>query len=76
MVLAHNTEPDPVFIYANRTAQRCFEYAWESLHLFPLAFLPRRPTGPSAKLCSTRSRATVSRQAIAERASPSPGVAF
>jgi MEKHLA domain len=28
-VLAHNTEPDPKFIYANKTAQRCFEYSWD-----------------------------------------------
>jgi hypothetical protein len=28
-VLAHNTEADPVFIYANRTAQVCFEYSWD-----------------------------------------------
>jgi hypothetical protein len=34
-VLAHNTEPDPIFIYANRAAQNCFGYSWEeflSLH--------------------------------------------
>jgi hypothetical protein len=30
-VLAHNTDPDPVFIYGNRTAQRCFEYNWVEL---------------------------------------------
>jgi len=28
-VLAHNTASDPRFIYANRTAQRCFEYSWD-----------------------------------------------
>jgi MEKHLA domain len=28
-VVAHNTEPDPRFIYANRTAQTCFEYSWD-----------------------------------------------
>jgi len=27
-VVAHNTDPDPRFIYANRTAQSCFEYPW------------------------------------------------
>ena len=27
-VLAHDTAPDPRFIYANKTAQRCFEYPW------------------------------------------------
>jgi PAS domain S-box-containing protein len=30
-VLAHNTDPDPRFIYANRTAQRCFEYSCDEL---------------------------------------------
>src|SRR5690242_9011690 len=28
-VLAHNTDRDPCFIYANKTAQRCFEYSWD-----------------------------------------------
>lgn len=27
-LVAHNTEPDPRFIYANTTAQSCFEYSW------------------------------------------------
>ena len=26
-VLAHNTDSDPIFIYGNKTAQRCFEYS-------------------------------------------------
>jgi hypothetical protein len=28
-LVAHNTEADPRFIYANRAAQKCFEYSWE-----------------------------------------------
>jgi hypothetical protein len=28
-LLAHDTGTDPVFVYANITAQRCFEYSWE-----------------------------------------------
>ncbi|WP_171133975.1 MEKHLA domain-containing protein [Streptomyces sp. Z423-1] len=28
-LLAHGMGPDPAFIYANRTAQRCFQYSWE-----------------------------------------------
>lgn len=28
-LLAHDTSADPLFVYANRTAQRCFEYGWE-----------------------------------------------
>ena len=27
-VLAHGTDPDPKFIYANRAAQACFGFAW------------------------------------------------
>jgi len=30
-VVAHNTDADPRFIYANRAAQRCFEYTWEEM---------------------------------------------
>src|SRR5262245_26044109 len=28
-VVAHNTDADPKFIYANKCAQSCFEYSWE-----------------------------------------------
>jgi hypothetical protein len=34
-VLAHNTEPDPRFIYANKTAQACFEYTWDEFISLP-----------------------------------------
>jgi PAS domain S-box-containing protein len=34
-VLAHNTEADPVFIYANRAAQNCFGYSWEEFISLP-----------------------------------------
>jgi hypothetical protein len=30
-VLAHDTAPSPVFVYANKAAQRCFEYDWEEM---------------------------------------------
>jgi PAS domain S-box-containing protein len=30
-VLAHNMDPDPRFIYANKAAQACFEYSWDEL---------------------------------------------
>lgn len=30
-VLAHDTQADPVFVYANRHAQRCFERDWHEL---------------------------------------------
>ena len=29
VLVAHNGETDPRFVYANRTAQRCFEYDWD-----------------------------------------------
>jgi PAS domain-containing protein len=28
-VVAHNTDPDPRFTYANVAAQTCFEYSWQ-----------------------------------------------
>lgn len=31
IVLAHDTSPDPVFIYGNKAAQRQFEYEWDEL---------------------------------------------
>ena len=30
-VLAHNTAPDPRFIYANRAAQTAFDYDWDEI---------------------------------------------
>jgi hypothetical protein len=35
VVVAHNTEPDPRFIYANKTAQACFEYSWDEFTTLP-----------------------------------------
>ncbi|MGH9810952.1 MAG: MEKHLA domain-containing protein [Terriglobia bacterium] len=35
VVLAHGTEQDPKFIYANRAAQACFEYSWEEFLALP-----------------------------------------
>jgi len=34
-LLAHDTSADPVFLYANRTAQQCFEYTWEEFVRLP-----------------------------------------
>jgi hypothetical protein len=30
-ILAHDTAPDPVFVYGNRAAQRRFEYVWDEI---------------------------------------------
>jgi MEKHLA domain-containing protein len=45
VLLAHNGDADPRFVYANRTAQRCFEYDWDefiSLHSRLSAEQPNR----------------------------------
>jgi PAS domain-containing protein len=34
-ILAHNTEPDPIFVYGNEAAQRLFEYTWDELTKLP-----------------------------------------
>ncbi|MFD8646950.1 MEKHLA domain-containing protein [Streptomyces mirabilis] len=34
-LLAHDTSADPIFIYANSTAQRCFEYTWHEFVRLP-----------------------------------------
>lgn len=34
-VVAHNADPDPVFIYANIAAQRCFGYGWSEFTSLP-----------------------------------------
>ncbi len=34
-VLAHSAAADPVFVYANRMAQRCFEYGWDEFITIP-----------------------------------------
>jgi hypothetical protein len=33
--VAHNTDPDPRFVYANRTAQACFGYGWDEFVTLP-----------------------------------------
>jgi hypothetical protein len=35
VVLAHDTNVDPRFIYANHTAQACFEYDWNEFTSLP-----------------------------------------
>lgn len=34
-ILAHNTAPDPVFVYGNRRAQAIFGYGWDELTALP-----------------------------------------
>lgn len=35
VVVAHSTDQDPKFIYANKAAQKCFEYSWEEFMSLP-----------------------------------------
>jgi hypothetical protein len=35
VVLAHGTEHDPKFIYANKAGQACFEYSWDEFLALP-----------------------------------------
>jgi PAS domain-containing protein len=35
VVVAHNTDEDPKFVYANRTAQKLFDYPWEEFTTLP-----------------------------------------
>ncbi|MER5792902.1 MEKHLA domain-containing protein [Streptomyces sp. NPDC001980] len=44
-LLAHDAGPDPVFRYANTTAQKCFEYPWEEFVRLP----SRLSAGPDAQ---------------------------
>jgi hypothetical protein len=38
VVVAHNTDPDPRFVYANRAAQACFGYGWDEFVTLPSRF--------------------------------------
>lgn len=35
VVVAHDTDQDPKFTYANKAAQKCFEYSWEEFMSLP-----------------------------------------
>jgi hypothetical protein len=59
VVLAHNTAPDPRFIYANRTAQNCFEYSWDEFTALPSRLSVEQPIAPSASGSWMPSRAMV-----------------
>lgn len=48
-VLAHGVEDDPKFIYANRTAQRCFEYSWDEILTLPSRFSAEVPDRAARK---------------------------
>jgi len=47
-VLAHDGQADPRFIYANRAAQACFEYAWDEIVGLP-SRLSARPDAQASR---------------------------
>ncbi|QDM22050.1 MEKHLA domain-containing protein [Tardiphaga sp. vice352] len=49
-VLAHNTAPDPVFVYANNTAQACFEYDWDEFITLPSRLSAEAPNRDERQL--------------------------
>ncbi|MFD4507591.1 MEKHLA domain-containing protein [Streptomyces sp. NPDC058457] len=53
-LLAHDTSADPIFIYANTTAQRCFEYTWQEFVRLP-SRLSAAPGGQSDRAGFVRS---------------------
>ena len=75
-VLAHNTDPDPRFIYANRAAQTAFGYDWDEFTALPSRLSAEPVVARSGRGCSTASPAMVSPPAIRGYASPSPAGAF
>jgi PAS domain S-box-containing protein len=60
-LLAHDGAADPRFIYANRSAQRCFEYRWEELVGLP----SRLSAAPDAREERARLLASVARHGYA-----------
>jgi PAS domain S-box-containing protein len=42
-LLAHDTSPDPLFVYANRMAQHCFEYSWDEFVGMPSRLSAEEP---------------------------------
>jgi PAS domain S-box-containing protein len=42
-LLAHDASADPLFVYANRTAQRCFGYSWDEFVGMPSRLSAEEP---------------------------------
>lgn len=42
-VVAHNTDADPRFVYANKAAQACFEYPWDEFTTLRSRFSAEAP---------------------------------
>ncbi|GAA3825399.1 MEKHLA domain-containing protein [Streptomyces chiangmaiensis] len=53
-LLAHDTADDPVFVYANRTAQNRFDYTWQEFTVLPsrLSAAPDAQAGRNSFIAS------------------------
>jgi len=49
-ILAHNTLPDPIFVYGNKAAQRIFGYEWEELTRLPSSLSAEAPDRDERRL--------------------------
>lgn len=50
VILAHNTADDPVFVFANRTAMRLWEYSWDEIIGLPSRFTAEPDLRPDRHL--------------------------
>jgi hypothetical protein len=53
-VLAHNTDPDPVFVYGNIAAQRRFGYSWDEITRLPSRLSAEAPNREEREQFLTR----------------------
>ena len=74
-VLAHNADPDPRFIYANKAAQACFEYGWDEIVSLPSRLSAEPVDREERQRLSMTSPAKASPPDIPAGASPSPAAA-
>ena len=76
VVLAHGTDPDPRFIYANKAAQACFGYSWDEFLALPSRLSAEPADRAERQTLLDRVARTASSRAIAAFVSPSPAGAF
>jgi hypothetical protein len=74
-LLAHDTSADPSFVYANVTAQKCFEYSWEEFAGMPSRLSAEADNREKRQEFMTASCGRGTSAATAACASPSRAVA-
>ena len=76
VVVAHGTDQDPKFIYANKAAQKCFEYSWEEFMSLPSRLSAEAPDWAQRQALLEKLLAMASCRAIGGFALPSPAGAL